>query len=86
MQPKHRADAAQITEERRQIAEKTEIFNQFKATKLALHNKLIAAVDHTYLKELKNPMIGLGEVTCLQILCHLYANFEKSPLPTWKKT
>ena len=77
IQPVHQpgATAAQIAENIRQHKEAKIIFRTYHDTDKVLRNMLIASIDMMYIKALHDPTVGFGNVTCLQLLTHLWVNY-----------
>ena len=67
--------APQIAEGNRKhlIAQTT--FRTYCDTDKALRNMLIEAVPDIYLRKIKDKQIGYSNVTCLQVLTHLWDNY-----------
>ena len=64
--------AAQIAEINRVFYDNQATFRTYMETDKALRNQLIAAIPADYLRGLADPELGLGSVTCLTILSHLW--------------
>jgi hypothetical protein len=67
--------AAQISEAVRQHTEDKRVFLEYRETDKALVKMLIAATPLQYIKALEHPEIGYTNLTCLQILTHLYTEY-----------
>ncbi len=67
--------APQIAEgNRKHLIAQTE-FRTYCDTDKALRNMLIEAVPDIYLRKIKDKQIGYSNVTCLQVLTHLWKNY-----------
>ena len=62
--------------ERNHLAEKS-LFQEFTAVGNALKQHLISAVDEIYLRGIQNRVYGFMNVTVLQMLYFLFANYGK---------
>ena len=76
-QPVHPALATgpQIAEINRLFYDNQVIFRTYQETDKALCNQLIAAIPPDYLRGLTDPELGLGSVSCLTILTHLWSTW-----------
>jgi len=70
----------QINEINCQFNRATELYKEYNDTNKALKSFLISAVDDLYIRALKDKYIGYANVTTLQMLTHLYANYAKITL------
>ena len=77
IQPEHppAATAAQIAEINRLFYDNQLVFRTYMETDKALRNQILAAIPADYLRELADPELGLGNVSCLQILTHLWTTW-----------
>ncbi len=78
MNPVHESPtptAPQITEGNRKHLIAQTAFRTYKDTDKALRNMLIDAVPDIYLRKIKDKQIGYSNVTCLQVLTHLWDNY-----------
>ena len=77
--PVHAAGAtgAQITETNRAFLVDTAIFEKYHDTDLALKTQLIAACPDLYIEQLKQPHVGYGARTTLELLTHLWTSYGK---------
>ena len=77
IQPEHppAATAAQIAEINRLFYDNQLVFRTYMETDKALRNQILAAIPADYLPELADPELGLGNVSCLQILTHLWTTW-----------
>jgi hypothetical protein len=74
------ATAAQIIETNRLHKSATNTFQTYHAVDHALRKLLIAATPEVYIRSIKDPLIGFGRVTTLDILTHLRTTYgEISP-------
>ena len=71
------ATAAQISEINRIFYDDQTTFRTYQETDKALRNQMLLAIPADYLRELADPELGLGSVSCLQILNHLWATWGK---------
>ena len=69
--------SAQIASLNRAFDKEFQIYSDFVAVGNALKKQLLAAVEDIYICSLKQPYIGYGNVTVLQIITHLYATYVK---------
>ena len=69
------ATAAQISEINRIFYDNQTTFRTDQETDKALRNQILLAVPADYLRELSDPELGLGSVSCLQILTHLWTTW-----------
>lgn len=69
------ATAAQIAEINRVFYENQITFRTYQETDKALRNQILLAIPADYLRELADPELGLGSVTCLEILTHLWTTW-----------
>ena len=78
-QPIHPAPstAAAIAEINRLFYDNQSTFRTYQETDKALRNQILAAIPADYLRGLADPELGLGGVTCLTILTHLWATWGK---------
>jgi hypothetical protein len=67
----------QIADIRRQHDIATALYKQYDATDKALKSLLIAAVDDTYVRSLRDKYIGYANVTTLMMLKHLYDSYAR---------
>jgi hypothetical protein len=76
-QPVHPVPATgpQIAEINRIFYDNQFVFRTYMETDKALRNQLLAAVPPDYLRGLADAELGLGGVTCLTILTHLWATW-----------
>jgi hypothetical protein len=78
-QPDHPngATAAQITEINRLHVAAQATFRTYYETDKALRNQLILATPSAYVRALYDDTLGFGNVTCLQLLIHLWHNYGR---------
>jgi hypothetical protein len=69
------ATAPQISEINRIFYENQLTFRTYQETDKALRNQILLAIPADYLRELADPELGLGSVSCLQILTHLWTTW-----------
>jgi hypothetical protein len=69
------ATAAQISEINRVFYDDQVTFRTYQETDKALRNQLLLALPSDYLRELADPELGLGGVSCLAILTHLWTTW-----------
>jgi hypothetical protein len=74
VQPIHpnQATAAQITEINRKFYDDQSTFRTYQETDKALRNQTLLAIPEDYLRDLADAELGLGSVSCLTILTHLW--------------
>jgi hypothetical protein len=78
-QPEHpaQATAAQISEINRLHTSAQATFRTYYETDKALRNQLILATPPAYVRSLYDDTLGFGNVTCLQLLLHLWHNYGR---------
>eukprot|EP00978_Attheya_sp_CCMP212_P021779 scaffold64028_cov57-Attheya_sp.AAC.4 len=69
--------AAQIIKTNHLHKSATNVFTIYHALDHALHKLLIAATPEVYICRIKDPLIGFGQVTTLEILTHLRTTYGK---------
>jgi hypothetical protein len=74
IQPIHPAGAtaAQISEINRKFYDDQATFRTYQETDKALRNQILLAIPEDYLRDLADADLGLGSVSCLKILTHLW--------------
>jgi hypothetical protein len=74
IQPIHPANAtaAQIAEINRKFYDDQATFRTYQETDKALRNQILLAIPEDYLRDLADAELGLGSVSCLDILTHLW--------------
>jgi len=75
--PVHPAQAtsAQITEINRRFLQDQKTFDTYCEVSRALRSQVIAAVPDMFLSDIKHAKLGYANVTCLELLTHLWANY-----------
>jgi hypothetical protein len=78
-QPEHppQSTAAQISEINRLHSSAQATFRTYYETDKALRNQLILATPPAYIRALYDDTLGFGNVTCLQLLLHLWHNYGR---------
>ena len=67
----------QISALNRAFDKASEVYSDFQLVSNALKKQLLAAVDDIFLCSLKQPYIGYGNVTVLDLLTHLYSTYAQ---------
>ena len=75
----HQDDATgpQMIEDRRLHDEATNRFLRYKTIEAQLRNQIIGATDPMFIEALRDPLVGFGRVTPLELLKHLYGAYGR---------
>lgn len=71
------ATAIQIAARNRSFDTASEVYATYRMVGNALKKQLLAAVDDIFICSLKQPYIGYGNVTVLQLLTHLFSTYAQ---------